>query len=351
MQDKTLLNKRVFITGATSGIGKACALYYLNAGAKVILCGRDLETLKSIGKKFPEQAAVIKLDLVKELPFFDLKGNVSKILDGLDIVINCAGAIFDGDVEKTFLRDYEYLVDLNLKANFLIMGGLKDLLKKGSSIVNVSCLYGSKPQSGMIAQCMSKKGLELLTKYAAAEYAPKGIRVNCVTACPVDTNCQRYVGVSETEYSQFKERVGQNIPLGRMATPDEVAKAIIFLSSNKASRITGNTLKVDGGRSLTQSGYFPWRGSKEMNARFEPDGFNNSVVMNKLWGKVTGKKEEKVVFPLKDDEIDKVIDKVFQESNWATRLSEAHEKIGANYKNIEQNNDYLKENFADNNKN
>jgi dehydrogenase/reductase SDR family protein 7B len=141
MQDKTLINQKVFITGATSGIGKACALYYLNAGAKVILCGRDLETLKTIGKKFPEQAAVIKLDLVKELPDFDLKGTVLKIFDSLDIIINCAGAIFDGDVEKTFLRDYEYLVDLNLKANYIIMKTLMDVLKKGGSIVNVSCLY------------------------------------------------------------------------------------------------------------------------------------------------------------------------------------------------------------------
>jgi len=342
MQDKTLLNQRVFITGATSGIGKACALYYLNAGAKVILCGRDLETLKSIGKKFPEQAAVIKLDLVKELPDFDLKGTVSKILDSLDIVINCAGVLFDGDVEKTFLRDYEYLIDLNLKANFLVMNGLKDVLKKGGSIVNVSCLYGSKPQSGMIGHCMSKKGLEQLTKYAAAEYAPSGIRVNAVTACPVDTNSQRYVGVGESEYAQFKDRVGQNIPLGRMATPDEVAKAIIFLSSARASRITGTILKVDGGRSLTQSGFFPWRGLKEMNARFEPDGFNNSVVLNKMWNKITNKKEAEVKFPLNEEEIEKV----FNESNWSTRLSEAHEKIGANYKNIEQNNDYLKENFT-----
>jgi 3-oxoacyl-[acyl-carrier protein] reductase len=100
--------------------------------------------------------------------------------------------------------------------------------------------------------------LESLTKYAAAEFAPNGFRVNTVSACPVDTNCQRYVGVSESEYSQFKDRVGQNIPLGRMATPDEVAKAIIFLSSARAAKITGTVLKVDGGRGLTQSGFFTW---------------------------------------------------------------------------------------------
>ena len=341
MQDRTLLNQRVFITGATSGIGKACALYYLNAGAKVILCGRDLETLKSIGKKFPDQAAVIKLDLVKELPEFDLKGTVTKIFDSLDIIINCAGAIFDGDVEKTFLRDYEYLIDLNLKANFLIMHQLKDVMKKGGAIVNVSCLYGSKPQQGVIGHCISKKGLEALTKYAAAEFAPSGVRVNGVSACPVDTNSQRYVGVGESEYAQFKERVGLNIPLGRMATPDEVAKAIIFLGSQRASKITGNILKVDGGRSLTQSGFFPWRGLKEMNARFEPDGYNNSIVMNKLWNKVTGKKEVAIKFPLSEDDIEKT----FSDSNWSTRLTEAHEKVGANYKNIEQNNEYLKTNF------
>jgi len=342
MQDRSVINQKVFITGATSGIGKACALYYLNSGAKVILCGRDLQTLKKIGQSFPEQAAILKLDLVKELPDFDLKGTVSKIFDSLDVIINCAGVIFEGDVETTYLRDYEYLIDLNLKANFYIMVGLKDLLKKGGSIVNLSCLYGTKPHSGIMGHCMSKKGLEAMTKYAAAEFAPSGIRVNAVTACPVDTNSQRYVGVSESEYSQFRERVSQNIPLGRMAHPDEVAKSIIFLASQRASRITGIVLKCDGGRSLTKSGFFPWKGLKEMNARFEPDGYNLTVTTNKIWNQITGKKEEEIKFPLNEEKIEELC----QQSNWATRLSEAHEKIGANYKNIEQNNEYLKENFT-----
>ncbi len=342
MQDKSHFNEKIFITGATSGIGRACALYYLNAGAKVILSGRDLETLKSIGQKFPEQAAVIKLDLVKELPDYDLAETVSKIFDSVDVVINCAGAIFDGDIEKTFLRDYEYLLDINLKANFLIINQLKDLLKRGSSVVNVSCLYGSKSHCGVIGHCMSKKGLESMTKYAAAEFAPRGVRVNAITACPVDTNSQRYAGISELEYSQFKERVGKGIPLGRMATPDEVAKGIIFLAGKRAAKVTGVVLKVDGGRCLTTSGFHPWKGLKEMNARFEPDGFNSSVIMSNLWNKVTGKKEKEVKFPLGDEEIDNII----KESNWSTRLSEAHEKVQANYKNIEQNNDYLKENFV-----
>ena len=200
------LNKRILITGASSGIGLSTAMYFLNSGAKVALCGRDLETLKKIGKKFPNQASVINLDLSEDLLLFDLKSTVIEILGGLDILVNCAGIIFDGDVEKTFPQDYDYTVDVNLRAVYILVKSFKMYFQRNSSIVNVSCLYGTKPQNGLTSFCMSKAGIEMLTKFAAAEFAVDGIRVNAITSCPVDTNSQRYVGVSETEYNGFKTR-------------------------------------------------------------------------------------------------------------------------------------------------
>lgn len=330
------LNKRIIITGASSGVGKACAMYFLNCGAKVILCGRDIESLKKIGEKFPEQAAAIIVDLSNDLQIYDLKSTAIEILGGIDIIVNCAGVLFDGDIEKTFPQDYDYTIDVNLRSIFILLINLKTFLAKGSSVINVSCLYGSKPQSGMSSHCISKAGLEAFTKYAAAELAESCVRVNGVTASPIDSNSQRYVGVTESEYNSFKSRVSKNIPLGRLAHPDDVAKAVIYLASNRSDKITGQILKVDGGRMLTTSGFVSWKGMKNMNARFEPDGLNIVNKAKDIWGNVyKGMKAMK--YPETEEEIEKLIN----DSNWSTRLSEAHEKVKANYKNIDQNNDYL----------
>ena len=333
------LNKRILITGASSGIGNACAIYFLNSGAKVILCGRDLDTLIKLGEKYPNQAIVVNIDLTHDLQVFDLKTTVVENLKGIDIIINAAGILFDGDLEKTYPQDYDYTFDVNLRSVFIICTNLKPYLSEGSSIINVSCLWGSKPQCGAISYCMSKSGLETLTRCVAGEYAKDGIRVNCVSAGPVDTNSQRYVGVSESEFSKFKERVSKNNPLQRMAKPADIARAIIFLASNKSNKITGQIIKVDGGRSLTNSGYFPWRGIKNMNSRFEPDGVNGSIKVKELWGKVYKPSE---TFPKTEDEIDRLIN----DSNWSTRLSDAHEKVFAQYHNIDSNDKYLMENYV-----
>jgi NAD(P)-dependent dehydrogenase (short-subunit alcohol dehydrogenase family) len=333
------LNKRILITGASSGIGYACAIYFLNCGAKVILCGRDLETLIKIGEKYPNQVIVVNIDLTHDLQVFDLKTTVVENLQGIDIIVNAAGILFDGDLEKTFPQDYDYTFDVNLRSVFIICTNLKPFLSAGSSIVNLSCLYGSKPQSGCLSYCMSKAGLETLTKCIAAEYAKDGIRVNCVSAAPVDTNCQRYVGVSENEINSFKERVTKNNPLQRMAKPSDVAKAIIFLSSSRSSKITGQIIKVDGGRSLTTAGYVSWRGIKNMNARFEPDGVNNNVKVKDLWGKVVKSSE---TLPVSEEDIQRLV----KDSNWSTNLSDAHDKVFAQYNYIDSNDKYLMDNYV-----
>jgi 3-oxoacyl-[acyl-carrier protein] reductase len=335
------LGKKIVITGASSGIGRACALYFLNSGAKVVLCGRDVESMKAIGSKFPEQVAAICLDLSNDMQLFDFKSSVVEFLGKIDIFINCAGVMFDGDLEKTFPQDYDYSFDVNLRSVFSLLLHFRKYFNIGCSIVNVSCLYGTRPVNGLVSYCMTKAGLEMLTKFASAEFAEFGIRVNGVSSAPVDTNCQRYAGVSEKEFSDFKERVGKNIPIGRIAQPDDVAKAIIFLASPRSAKITGQILKVDGGRSLTSSGYVPWRGIKNMNFRFEPDGVTASYKMKEYFGNFTGKNKQPQ-YPTTEEAIDDLLN----ESNWSTRLSEAHEKVLAPYKNIDQNDDYLNDHFV-----
>lgn len=111
----------------------------------------------------------------------------------------------------------------------------------------------------------------MLTKSSSLELAPLGIRVNAVAPTTIDTNLFRYTGMTEQEYQNFKKRAANNVPLQRIASVEEVAKAIIFLSSEQASKITGHIMKVDGGKQHTVSGYIPWYGMEMMSRRFEPD--------------------------------------------------------------------------------
>ena len=176
-----------------------------------------------------------------------MKQAVTERFGGLDILINCAGkwnenlsyysllgVIFNGDVETTFPQDFDYLMDINLRTPFILMQFFQDYLaKRNGCVINVSCAMGSRPEPGCIGYCMTKAGIDMLTKSAAMELAPFGIRVNGVAPTFTDTNLYRYAGITETEYESLKARATKNIPMNKMGKDYEVAKAIIFLTSEK----------------------------------------------------------------------------------------------------------------------
>jgi NAD(P)-dependent dehydrogenase (short-subunit alcohol dehydrogenase family) len=334
------LNKKFLLTGASSGVGNSLAYFLLNNGAKVLLCGRDIDRLKKIGEKFPNQASACEIDLTIDLQVFDLKTSAIEVLGGIDCIINCAGIMFDGDLEKTFPQDYDYTIDVNLRSLFLLLKCLDKFILTGCSIINISCIYGNRPFPGMLSHNVSKKALELFTKFAALEFSSRGVRVNAISAGLIDSNALRYSGISENAYEKFKSRAEKNIPLGRMSTPDDIAKAVLFLMSKRSSKITGQVIKVDGGRSLTSSGFIPWKGSKNMNSRFEPDGYDLKTNLKNTIGKVLNN-ENNLKYPSTPEEIDKLIN----ESNWATRLTEAHIKLSVDYKALDQNDAFLKKNY------
>lgn len=173
------LDRRILITGSSSGIGRCLAFWYLNNGARVALVGRDKDSLTNIAKEFPSQAIVIHCDLADDKQQYEMATGVIEKFGGLDILINCAGAIFEGDVEKTFPQDFDYLTDINLRLPFHLITLFQPFLEKsGGCIVNLSCINGHRPAQGNISYCMSKAGLEMLTKSAALELAPFGVRVN-----------------------------------------------------------------------------------------------------------------------------------------------------------------------------
>jgi NAD(P)-dependent dehydrogenase (short-subunit alcohol dehydrogenase family) len=329
--------KNIIITGASSGIGQAAAFYFLNCGANVLLAGRDKETLTKCFKKF-KNARIALFEMEKDMNLYDFKTTVVEILGKVDILINCAGIKLDGDVEKTFPQDFDYTININLRSVFLLLKLLEKYFVEGASIINMSCLYGTKPMVGVISYAMSKAGLETLTRYAAADFASLGIRINAITACPVETNSLSFIGIKKEEMDKLKEKMEKNIPLGRMARPDDIVKVIIFLASVRSEKITGQIIKVDGGRSLTSSGYVHYKGMLNMNSRFEPDGENI-----KSWFQNKFNFKEKMVKEISDkNELKKFVDENINKSNFATRLYDAHISINPPYKMVDANEELLK---------
>ena len=340
--DNEFFNKNIVVTGASSGIGQSVAIYFLNCGANVVLAGRDVETMNSFCKKNNFQnATIMKLDLKEDIQIYDLKSSIVERLQKIDILVNCAGIKLDGDVEKTYPQDFDYSVDVNLRSVFLILRLFERYFTQGASIINISCLYGTRPMYGVISYAMTKAGLETLTKYAAADYASLGIRINAVTACPVDTNSFGYINLSEDEIKYFKKKMEDNIPLGRIARPDDIVKVIIFLASKRSEKITGQIIKVDGGRSLTSSGYVHYKGMKNMNCRFEPDSLKLTSMLGNIFS--SNKKMENLIED--PNELKKFVEQNILESNFSTRLSDAHRNINANYKIVDANEDLLKDKY------
>ena len=335
------LNKKIIVTGASSGIGLSVALYFLNCGAQVILAGQDIDTMKRICKDYKfSNAIIIELHLSNDISIYDFKTSVVERFKTIDILINCAGVKFDGDVEKTYPQDFDYTLDVNLRAVYYLIYNLSGFMEKNGSIINMSCLYGTRPMSGLISYTVSKAGLEALTRYVAAEFASIGIRVNAVTACPVETNSLRLVQLPESEIEYFNKKMEKNIPLGRIARPDDITKVIAFLASERSKNITGQIIKVDGGRSLTSSGYIHYKGMKNMNSRFEPDGEKTSSWLENFFNI----NDNNINIPKGGKELKKFIDQKIKESNFSTNLADAH-KSNYPYKNVDVNDQKLKEKY------
>lgn len=161
-------------------------------------------------------------------------------------------------------------MDVNLRAPMILTQFFLEFLRESKgSIINVSADKGSRPEPGLLAYSMSKAGIEMLTKASAMELAPFGIRVNCVAPSFVETNLYRSAGMTEPELDALKKRTTNNHPIARVCTATEVAKSIIFLTSEHAQKITGHIMKVDGAKSLTSRGQQDWYGWQFMNRKFE----------------------------------------------------------------------------------
>jgi NAD(P)-dependent dehydrogenase (short-subunit alcohol dehydrogenase family) len=246
--------KRVIVTGASSGIGLATAGLFLERGATVALMGRRRLRLEQIAGEYvvSGRAIVSPADLSDEKQAESAFGAVLERLGGLDVLVNAAGILKAGDITATTMELWDESMNINLRSVFHLMKLAVPYLEQSrGNVVNVSSVTGLRAFPGVLAYCVSKAGLDQLTRCAALELAPKGIRVNAVNPGVVVTELHRSGGMADDVYAKFLEHSKTTHPLGRVGKAGEIAELICFLASEKAGWITGATISIDGGRAQT----------------------------------------------------------------------------------------------------
>lgn len=247
-----LKNKVTLITGAGAGIGRATALLFAREGSKVVVDARRSqngeETVRMI-EKVGGEAFLVVADVSRTA---DAERMIQSVVDQygrIDILVNNAGTGKGDRVTEVLEEDWDRAVDINLKGVFLVSRfAIRQMIKQGGGcIVNLSSIRGLLGNPCAASYCSSKGGVVLLTKQMAVDYAKDNIRVNCVCPGFIGTEMFYSLANSKEDPKEALRVFEEMAPLSRVARPEEVATAILFLASDDASFINGVALPVDGG--------------------------------------------------------------------------------------------------------
>ena len=242
-----LTDKTAVVTGGSRGIGRAIAVALAAEGAKVavIYAGNAAaaeETLSLI-KEQGGEAVAMQCDVADDAAVSDMINAVKEQFGSVDILVNNAGITRDGLLMRMKEGDWQAVLDTNLTGVFHCTKAVTKLMMKQRSgaIINITSVVGQTGNAGQANYAAAKAGMIGFTKSVAKELASRGIRVNAVAPGIIDTDMTAVLS------DAVKEDMLKSIPLGRVAQPEEVAKAVVFLASDNASYITGQVLNVDGG--------------------------------------------------------------------------------------------------------
>jgi NAD(P)-dependent dehydrogenase (short-subunit alcohol dehydrogenase family) len=240
------------ITGASSGIGRASALRFAQEGYRVAAVARDVTMLESAAGPGNHLLFPFPADLREISQIDELVNDVAEKLGQIDVLVTAAGIIANGNIEDTSLDAWDAMMNINVRSVFyLIQKCVRHLARTKGSVVNVSSVTGYRAFPNVLAYCVSKAAVDQLTRCAALELAPSGVRVNAVNPGVVVTELHKRGGMTDEAYESFLENAKKTHPIGRPGTAEEVAELIFYLASDAASWITGATYAIDGGRGQT----------------------------------------------------------------------------------------------------
>lgn len=255
MSDKRFTGKVAVVTGATSGIGHACAVGFAKEGANIVCVGRKEDALRDVSQELRNagvEALPIRADLSVDNEADHVVDEALRVFGGIDVLVNAAGFLSTGTIENTSLETWDEMMNVNVRAVFrVIQRALPSLIDRRGNVVNVSSVTGLRSFPGVLAYCVSKAAVDQLTRCAALELAAKGVRVNAVNPGVVVTEIHKRGGMNDDAYAAFLEHSKGTHPLGRTGRPEEIAALVLFLASEEASWVTGATYSIDGGRALT----------------------------------------------------------------------------------------------------
>jgi len=235
-------NKKILVTGATGGIGKALVQKFVSLEGNVLATGTKTEKLDALKKEFPN-INVLKFDISDHSKIEEFIENVSSQLVGLDILVNNAGINMDNLSLRMKDDEWKKVIDLNLGSTFFLCKyGIKKMLKnKYGRIVNITSVVGHTGNLGQSNYAASKAAIIGMSKSLAIEYAKKNITINCVS--PGFIQSKMTEGIVES----IKAVLTSRIPMAKLGKGADVANTVAFLSSDAASYITGETIHVNGG--------------------------------------------------------------------------------------------------------
>lgn len=244
-------DKRVLVTGGSRGIGRAAAEGFLAEGARVVISGSS------------ELSTSVAVDAIGNDNLSGVAGDVSVVSDcerivqeatdsmhGLDILVNSAGVFEKGAIEETDANLWNRIMDINVRGSyFCSRAAIKELRRNGGSIVHLGSESGINGYGGSTAYCASKGAIVNLTRSMAMELAPQ-VRVNAVCPGVVDTDMARTGFAIDGDQEKGLQQQRQSYPLKRVATAEEIAASILYLASDDARFITGESLVIDGGATV-----------------------------------------------------------------------------------------------------
>jgi 3-oxoacyl-[acyl-carrier protein] reductase len=238
-----LEKKNIIVTGASGGIGNAIIKKLSEAGANILASGTKIEKLEELKKNF-EGLKILKFDISQSDKIEEFIENATNELGGsLDGIVNNAGITQDNLAIRMSLDEWQKVININLTSTFLMSKfAIKKMLKnKSGKIVNITSVVGHTGNLGQANYTASKAGIVAMSKSLAIEYAKKNININCISPGFIKT------AMTDKIDDKFKEVIVSKIPSARLGEPDDIANAVLFLSSDQSDYINGETLHVNGG--------------------------------------------------------------------------------------------------------